>query len=165
MPGTRTAPDVEVASPNRNILVVKSIDTFGDIRTDSYDIDADFTEAEVQAFTVALQAGMSASIFEVRTSFVWASQPNKSSAVTGLRASNDDLIRVLLKNGSGTVATNLFIRSPITDLFINANSEEVDVTDAVLVAAIDAFKEFRGSFIEISAGFTERSEFNKATRF
>jgi len=155
MAGTRTAPTVN-GTPQFINVSVTVYDYTGDQRTDSYQLDADSTSAEIEAFVAALQACTNATIWRVVVGNVYNSVGDSSNAVEEVWENAKDNIVALAKNASNQ-AEDFFIPAPSNDLFIET-TEEVDPANAELAAWLASILPMRAGYSFVSARFSHRRQ-------
>lgn len=153
MPGTRTAPTVDGTFDYINVSI-SLIDYTGEVRTDSYQLDADSTDAEVEAFVAATAALSNASVWRVRVGQVYNSVPDSSNAIEEVWEDIKTNLVILAKNPLND-AQNIFIPAPINDLFIEG-TEELDPTNVALGDYLTAYLAMKANYSIVSGRFTQR---------
>ena len=143
---------------------VRYIDHTGDKKGDNFpEFDtANVTPANVQAFNVALGAASQASMYEGTIQDVFRTLPDKNDATVGDRSEVQNVINILAKHADGRTSACL-VRAPVAGCFI-PNSDEIDPASTELAAVFTAFLAMLpAGFQIISARYTGRKQFNKAT--
>lgn len=169
MPGTRTAPDVSVASPNWADWTIRIIDGNGkkfSATLRSYEDTA--TLAEIEAWVDAFQAGSNSSVYAVFKRLVWNSQPQASNALDDDFVSGSDQIVVLLKDDSdrGQDSTLLAplgstVVTDTTDPDVSGSTELGNfITESVGIANGGALGS--GTFTAIQARLSQHKQTNSA---
>lgn len=149
------------ATPVRRVLHFQFIDSEGKVRTDSYDIPAAATDAEINTFASETGERSNASLWNVGvTNWFYIAQPSKANAVDETNDSVQDNIVLLLKPlvGDGQ------------DVYIPANNEAATMVAgtenpsplllADWIAAAEAL--FAGD--GVSVRMSERALKNKAVK-
>lgn len=162
MPGTRTAPTVNLGTPNRVTVSVRLMDWSGDKRAVSLDVPATVTGAQIDAYVDALQALTNATIYEVSTNNKFTSVPIQANALQTSYQSVYDNVVLLMKDATQNKVQDAFLPAPILTLI-----DEGDVVDTSLVA----YETWRDAsvalvaenYIASSVRFTERREKNDST--
>lgn len=162
MAGTRTAPAVN-GTPQFISVSVTLYDYTGEQRTDSYQMDADSTDAEIEAFVAALQAGTNATIWRVRVGQVYNSVGDSSNAVEEVWEDADTNV-VLLAKTALNASEDFYIPAPIDDMFIEGTNE-IDPTNGVLAAILAAILPMRAGYSFISARLTSRRDIGTKINF
>lgn len=162
MPGTRTAPTID-GSETFKAVSVTMYDYTGEQRTDTYRLDADSTEVEIEAFIAALQAGMNGTIWRVKVADVYNSVGDPSNAIEEVWEEASANVVLLAKNVSDD-SIDFYIPSPINDMFIEA-TENIDPADATLAAILAAILPMKAGFSFVSARFTSRRDIGTKINF
>lgn len=150
-------------SPDRIVLSLSYIDTNGQPRTDSYEMPLDVTDAEMNAFAVAMGAATNASLWGVQKSTIFApSPPSKANAVAAVDDSVKDNIVILYKNNAN-LSVDLFIPAPLEAELI-AGTVNPDPANALVIAVMAAADAIWTSYNAISLRYTERRKKNRATK-
>jgi hypothetical protein len=153
MPGTRTAPTIS-GTPTYKIVSLTWYDYTGEQRTDSYQMDADSTAAEIEAFAVAMQALSNATLWRVGVADTYNSVGDSSNALEQVWEDAETNL-VFLAKTSLNVANNLFVPAPINAAFVEG-TEEIDPTNAEIAALLAAWLPMRAGFSVVSGRFTQR---------
>jgi hypothetical protein len=152
------------ATPTRRIAHFSYIDTNGQPRTDSYDIPAAATDAEINAMVTALGAATNADLWQVGfTNWFATGQPSKSNAIEAVDDSVKDNIVVLYKNVAND-SKDFFIPAPKEALLVagtlNPDPTPAGLLDNVIQAADALF----GTYEPVSVRYSERAKKNKAVK-
>lgn len=153
--GTRTAPTVD-GSPTWLNISVSWIDHTGDVRTDTVQVDADATDAEIEAYVAGLQTLSNASEYRVIVGQVYNSTKDKTQALEVVWENVSDNIVVLQKT-SVNVAQDFYVPSPIEALFV-AGTENINPAYADFVTWLATIVPMRAAYSAISARFTHRRQ-------
>lgn len=149
------------ATPVRRVLHFQFIDSEGKPRTDSYDIIAAATDAEINTFAAETGAASNASLWNVGvTNWFYLAQPSKANAVDETNDSVKDNIVALFKPlvGDGQ------------DVYIPANNEaltmiaDTENPDPALLADWLAAANAVIDGTPVSVRMSERRLKNKATK-
>lgn len=155
MPGTRTAPTIDGTPTFLNVSVTV-YDYTGEQRTDTYQIDADSTDAEIEAFVAATQALTNSTLWRISISQVYNSIGDKSNALEDVWENAKDncvfLIKDTVNNGQ-----DWYIPAPINDMFIEG-SEEINPAYAALVTYLASILPMRAAYSVVSGRFTHRKQ-------
>lgn len=173
MAGTRTAPDVTGTATAKS-LTVHWIDNSGDIKADSYLIEAAATNAEIEAYLDALQAASNASLsyVEVHSLFGTDALADNGNAVVAAEKSTDlfDNLVVTLKHTNPEYNTKrIYIPAPLGAMFINDGatyySDEIDGTSTELGTVLSAALAMFGTgWAVLWSRYVKHAEQNKRTR-
>lgn len=155
MPGTRTAPTVD-GTPDFKTISVTVYDYSGQQRTDSYLVDADSSDAEVEAFVAALQDLTNATIWRVKVSDIYNSIGDKGNALEEVWENQKTNVVSLLKNVL-QVGQDWYIPAPINGMFIDG-SEEIDPANADFATYLASILPMRAGYSVISARFSHRRQ-------
>lgn len=162
MPGTRTAPAVN-GTPNYKRVSVTVYDYTGEQRTDSYQLDADATVAEIEAFVTALQATTNATIWRVQVSDVYNSVGDPSNALEEVWEEASSNVVLLAKNASNA-SIDFYIPSPINAMFIEG-TESIDPSNASLASLLGSILPMKDGYSFVSARFTSRRDIGTKINF
>lgn len=162
MPGTRTAPTVD-GSPQFISVSITVQDYTGEQRTDSYQLDADSSNAEIEAFVDAVQALSNATIFRVTVGQVYNSVGDNSNAVEDVYENAKTNVVLLFKNAVNAGA-NFFIPAPVESLFIDG-TEEIDPTNVPLGTLLTSIPPMRTGYSAVSARLTHRRQIGQRVKF
>ncbi len=163
MAGTRTAPTVDGLNAFK-IVTLKWIDWTADKRSDSYIFDAaTATNANVETFAAAMQAGSNASLYEIRVGDAYSSVGDGGNALEEVWENVGDNLVIQAKQPLGGMSIRDYIPSPINAMFIE-NTEDIDPTNAALIAIIAAFVAMIDVTYEVvGARLTHRRQINQQT--
>lgn len=160
MPGTRGAPTVN-GTPTYKNVALRWIDASGDKRSDSIQVPATATPAQIEAFAAAEQAGANSSLYAVEVSDVYNSTPDKSNALDAVKDSVFDNMVYLAKTAAN-LSKRGFLPSPVASVFA-VGTDQPDPTSQVLADIFTAFLALVGAGYTIqSVRYTERREINEA---
>jgi len=120
MPGTRTAPAID-GTPNWKVLSITVYDYTGEQRTDSYYLDADASNAEIEAIVDKLQDTTNATIWKVSVTDLYNSVGDSSNALEEVWEEASSNLVLLMKSASVEKGFNFFrfkedIRTALTAL-------------------------------------------------
>lgn len=153
MPGTRTAPTVN-GTPTFKQVSLTFYDYTGDQRTDSYLVDADATDAEVEAIAAAAQALSNGTLWRVRVGDVYNSVGDSSNALEQVWEDAKTNVVILLKDSMQN-GQDWYVPAPINAMFIEG-TEEIDPANAALGTFLTAILAVRTGFSVVSGRFTQR---------
>jgi hypothetical protein len=156
MPGTRTAPTIN-GTPTFIQLSVTLYDYTGEQRTDTYFVDADSTDAELEAYVAALQAVTNGTIWRVKVGYVYNSIGDSGNAIEEVWEDADSNLVVLLKSASIEKGQDWYVPAPINAMFVEGTNE-IDPTNASLAAWLAAILPMRNTYSVVSARFTSRRD-------
>lgn len=162
MPGTRTAPTVD-GTVTYKAVSVTLYDYTGEQRTDTYKLDADTTNAEVEAFVAALQAGMNGTIWRVKVADVYNSVGDPSNAIEEVWEEASSNLVLLAKNANDD-SIDFYVPSPINAMFVEA-TEQIDPSNATLAAILAAILPMKAGYSFVSARFTSRRDIGTKINF
>lgn len=151
--GTRTAPTVD-GSPTWVNVSVSLIDHTGDVRTDTYQLDADSSDAEIEAFIAGIQLLSNTSIYRVTVGEVYNSTKDKTQALEVVWENVHDNV-VVLEKTAVNVAQDFFVPAPIEAMFV-AGTENINPAYADFVTFLATITPMRAAYSAISARFTHR---------
>lgn len=153
---TRTAPAVD-GTPNWKVVSITVYDYTGEQRTDSYYLDADSTDAEIEAIVDALQDTTNATIWKVSVSDLYNSVGDPSNATEAVWEEASSNLVLLLKSATVEKGFNFFIPAPANAMFIEG-TENIDPANASLAALMTAILPTRAGYSFVSARFTSRRD-------
>lgn len=153
---TRTAPAID-GTPNWKVLSVTVYDYTGEQRTDSYYLDADTTNAEIEAIVAALQDVTNSTIWKVTVSDLYNSVGDPSNADEAVWEEASSNLVLLLKSPTVEKGFNFFIPAPINAMFVEG-TENIDPTNVDLAALMTAILPARAGYSFVSARFTARRD-------
>lgn len=156
MAGTRTAPTVN-GTPTFIQLAITLYDYSGEQRTDSYFIDADSSNAEIEAFVAALQLTTNATIWRVKVAYVYNSIGDSSNAVEDVWEDADSNVVFLLKAPTVEKGQDWYIPAPLNAMFIEG-TDNIDPTNGALAAYLAAILPMRSGYSVVSGRFTSRRD-------
>lgn len=151
--GTRTAPTID-GSPTWLNVSVSVIDYTGDIRTDTYQVDDDSSNAEIEAFVAGIVTLSNSSVYRVSVGQVYNSSANKSDALEVVWENVADNVVVLQKTSTNT-SQDFYIPAPINALFTDG-TENINPAYADFVTWLATITPIRAGYSQISARFTHR---------
>lgn len=158
----RTAPAVD-GTPDYKKISLKFIDASGDLRSDSLQIPAAATDAQIEAFAESIADITNASLYQVEVAFVYNSVADKDDAVDAVKDSVYDNLVTLAKTATNLSARS-FIPAPEGSLFV-AGTDTIDPANADLAVYLAAFLALVGATYDIvSMRYTERREINEVVR-
>jgi len=161
MPGTRTAPTVD--GTNTHVKVqLRWIDWTGDKRSDTYIFTVALaTDANVEALAAAMQAASNSSLYEINVSAAYSSVEDSGNALEDVWENVSDNLVLQAKQPLGGQSARNFTPSPINAMFLE-NTDDIDPTNAVLIALIAAWDTLLAADYEIvGARFTSRRQINQ----
>lgn len=159
MAGTRTAPDVTGAATFK-LVSFRWIDASGTRRSDSYQVPAAATAAQIDDAADAAQALSNASLWAIDIGSVYAGDMDTGAAESLVYAGNDDNVVILLKQPDNQ-ARDFFVPAPIEALFIE-ETENIDQSNAELATLETALEAlFAGTYTIRGNRFTHRSQRGK----
>jgi hypothetical protein len=159
----RSAPNLNLGTPDRWKVSVRFIDATGDLRSESQLYTTLPTDANIDAMVDALGAQSNADIYEVAVEHVYASVGDSSNATNATRASVSQNLVFLAKNPAGD-SRNLFVPAPVEACFITS-TDEIDPANALTIATLAAWVNMLpAGFGIVSGRFTGRREKNKAVK-
>jgi len=162
MPGTRTAPDVGVATPNYKLVSLNMIDSVGDSKSNSFVAATGATNAEIETYAAETQERSNASLFEVQITSVYFGARSKGNALEAVFNNIQDNIRYSIKAGP-TTRQYAYIPSPLEAMFL-AGTETPDATAlndwfAAVLAVAGA------GWTGLNYGFVEHKDRNQSIKF
>lgn len=156
----RTAPAVN-GTPQFRKVSFRWIDASGDKRSDSLQVPAGATDAQIEAMAVALAAASNASLYAVVPEAWYNSTPDKSDAVDAPKDSVYDNMVALAKTVANA-SQRTFIPAPIADIF-QTGTDQPNPASTELAAVLTAFLALVGAgYSVVSLRYTERREINEA---
>lgn len=159
----RSAPIVNLGTPNRWYVSFKMIDATGDLRSESLLFTTEPTPANIDALVDAIGAQSNADIYEVRVEEVFAANPDAQNATNATRASVSQNLVFLAKHPDGR-AQNIYVPAPKETSFISG-TDELNPADALTIATLAAWVNILPvGFGIVSGRFTGRREKNKAVK-
>lgn len=156
MPGTRTAPTID-GTPTFIQISVTLYDYTGEQRTDSYFVDADSTNAEIEAYVAALQAATNGTVWRVKVGYVYNSIGDSSNALEEVWEDADSNFVALIKAPAIEKGQDWYIPAPINAMFVEGTNE-IDPTNATLAAWLAAILPMRANYAVVSGRFTSRRD-------
>lgn len=156
MPGTRTAPTVN-GTPNWKVVSVTVYDHTGEQRTDSYYMDADSTNVEIEAFVAALQLVTNATIWKVAVSDLYNSVGDSGNALEEVWEDADTNVVLLAKSPTVINGQDFYIPSPINAMFVEGTNE-IDPSNAALAAFLATILPMRAGYSFVSARLSSRRD-------
>jgi len=160
MPGTRTAPPVD-GTGNVRMVSMRFMDVSGDKRAISVEVGIATSAALIEALVAAMAAAVNATLYAVFDTMQYYSPAVATNALAAEENSVYDNI-VLLAKSNTNQSEDLFIPTPIRDLFVG-DTDNPDNTSAELQAIITAYQAVAtGTKVVVAARYTERREKNQS---
>jgi hypothetical protein len=159
---SRAAPTVN-GTPTIRKVSLRWIDASGDPRADSIDLPAGATNAQIEAYAVAISDAdaSNASLYAIDVTDAYQTVPDKNNAVDAPKDSVYDNLVFLAKTAAG-LSKRGFVPAPAGAMFV-AGTDTIDPANAELAAIFTAFLAMVGAGYSIkSARYTERREINEA---
>jgi len=163
MAGVRTAPTVDGTPPWQNVSFA-FIDSSEDKRSISGQFPPGTTAAQIEAIAAALQTRSNASLYEVRVTAAYSSQPDVGNADAVAHISVFDNVVMLFKDQANH-SQDFFIPAPTTDVQ-PTDSDTPDTTELLPLGLVITNALEQGTTDDwqvISARYTERREKNQRT--
>jgi hypothetical protein len=166
MPGTRTAPQVDLVP---SVITFKTVslrwtDYTSDVRTDTYQLAATATSAQIENLADALQAASNASLYEIKISEHYSSVPDNDNALEEVWENVTDNLVIQAKKPTNE-SIRVFVPSPVNSMFIET-TDAIDPTSVVLGAVLTAFDAVIDIDYEyVGARFTSRRQINQQVKF
>lgn len=162
MAGTRTAPTVNGTATYLAVSVTL-YDYTGEQRTDTYRLDADSTDAEVEAFVAALQDITNGTIWRVKVGKVYNSVGDPSNAVEEVWEEASSNVVLLAKDASDN-SIDFYVPAPDNAIFIEG-TESIDPTNTELAAFLAAILPMKAGYSFVSGRFTSRRDIGTKINF
>lgn len=159
---TRTAPTVD-GIPTYKRLSITLYDYTGDQRTDSYQIDADATNVEIEAIVAAIQAITNGTIWRVAVSEVYNSVGDPTNADEVVWEESSSNLVFLAKNVAND-AQDWYIPAPNNAVFVEG-TENLDPTNIAVGGFLTAVLAVKAGFSFVSARFTSRRDIGSKINF
>lgn len=158
MPGTRSAPTVN-GTPTKRVLSVSFYDADEGDTTVTFQIAAAATDADIEAYVAAAQAGTNSSIYDVSITESYQGIGLASNALADDYVSVKDNVRFSNKN----VATGAYIRAYLpAPLGGMVHNKQVVIADTAYIAWRDAVIDILPSgFAALNAGFVQNVQRDK----
>lgn len=153
---TRTAPTID-GTPTWKVVSITLYDYTGEQRTDSYYMDADSTDAEIEALVAAVQAATNGTIWKVGVTDLYNSVGDSSNADEEVWEEASSNLVLLLKSPTVEKGFNFFIPAPANAMFIEG-TESIDPASAELAAVMTALLPMRSGYSVVSGRFTSRRD-------
>lgn len=150
---TRTAPTVN-GTPTFKQISLTFYDYTGEQRTDSYLVDADATDAEVEAIAAAAQALSNGTLWRIKVGDVYNSVGDSSNADEEVWEDVKTNVVILIKDSMQN-GQDWYVPAPINGLFVEG-TEEIDPANAALATLLAAILAVRTGFSVVSGRFTQR---------
>lgn len=152
MPGTRSAPTVD-GTPTYKSVSASLYDADEGDTTVTFRIDAASTDAEIEAYIVALQAGSNASVYDVRVEDVYQGIGLASNALADDYVSVKDAVRFSNKELSTGAYIRAYLPAPLGDMVFNkqvviSNTAYQNWRDAVIVILPTGFAALNAGFVQ-----------------
>lgn len=152
------------ATPTRKIYHLSYIDSDGKVRTDSYDVPNDVTDAELNAITASVGAVTNASLYAIGvTNWFATGVAQKSDADDLTNDSVADNVVILFKDAANN-SFDFFIPANLETVTMVAGTENPDPTTTEMLALIAALEAAHGGYSAYSTRFTERRQKNRSIR-
>lgn len=160
MAGTRSAPTVDLGTPNRITLSVRLMDAGGEKRAVSLDIPSSATDTQIDAYVNAMQAVSNATIYEVSKQEKYTSVPLEANTETDSPfVSVFDNLVLGLKDVANNKLQDAFV--PAVEGIIVLDGDVIDTEHGLYTAFRDAADALLGAnYTPVSARFTERRDKN-----
>jgi len=163
MAGTRTAPTIN-GTPVYQELQLSWIDYTGDVRSDSYFLDAAATDAQAVALAAAAQAASNSSLWRATMKSVYEGDQDSSNGTEVVWENVEDNLVIQAKNTTKQ-SLRFFIPAPNNGMFVEG-TENIDPTNAELTAVLTAFLAVVPTGYTIrGARFTHRRQINQQIKF
>lgn len=160
---TGTYPDISTGTPTFRRVSVTMYDYTGEQRTDSYQLDAAATDAEIDTFVDALQAITNGTIWRVIVGDVYNSVGDPSNADEEVWEEASSNVVLLAKDVSNN-AQDWYVPAPDNSIFIEG-TENIDPTSVALGTLMTAILALRSGFSFVSARFTSRRDIGTKINF
>lgn len=157
MPGTGTAPDVSVATPNETTATLHLVDASGDLFTDTVTMPSAITLANIEAWKDSYQAASNASVYKVTEERAWVGDLDPDNAVAAFRASAKEGVNLLFKNLTTLRTITPRLVAPIASV-MQGNQDIPLLTATEFAALIADYQAILTGFTLNSAQFTGRRE-------
>ena len=161
MPGTRTAPTVD-GLPTFKVVSITMYDYTGDQRTETIQVDAAATDAQIEAYVAALQAATNATVWKVDVGYVYNSVGDSSNALEEVWENAATNIVTLIKDADNN-SRNAFIPAPINAVFLEG-TENINPSATQLADYLTALLALRSGFSVVSMRFTHRKQIGSVVR-
>lgn len=159
---TRTAPAVN-GTPTYKRVSITLYDYTGEQRTDSYQIDADATPAEIEAIVDAIQAITNGTIWRVAISDVYNSVGDPTNATEAVWEESSSNLVFLAKDVANN-AQDWYIPAPNNAVFVEG-TENIDPTNLAIGGFLTAVLAVKTGFSFVSARFTSRRDIGTKVNF
>jgi hypothetical protein len=161
MPSTAGVID---STPTRRLIHLSYIDVNEQVNTDSYEILASATDAQLNTFVAKMGAASNANLWRVAVTNEFAPTIGlKADAVDAVDDSVKDNIVILYKATTGSQAFDLYVPAPVEAMLVagtlNPNPTATEFSE--LIAAADAVF---SSYNRKSYRYSEHRKKNKVTR-
>lgn len=162
MAGTRTAPTVD---GNATFLAVSLTfyDYTGEQRTDSYKLDADSTDAEIETFVAAMQNMSNGTLWRVKVGKVYNSVGDPSNAVEEVWEEASANLVFLAKDAADN-SIDFYVPAPINAAFIEG-TEDIDPTYIGITNLLGSILLMKAGYSFVSARFTSRRDVGTKINF
>lgn len=162
MPGTRTAPTVN-GTPSYVVISATMYDYTGDQRTESYQVDADTTDAEIEAWVAALQPLTNGTIWKVEKREVYNSVGDSQNAIEEVWENIKDNVVLLAKDPANN-SQDWYIPAPINEMFLET-TETIDQNYAPLAPLLASILAMKAGYGFVSGRFTHRRQIGTKVNF
>lgn len=164
----RTAPAIN-GTPSYQRVSFHWVDASGDMRSDSADLPAGATVAQIEDVVEEMAANSGASLWKVEQAAVYEGDSSKTNAnPTAPRNSVYDNVVGLLRNTTTRKTQNAFIPAPSPTLFSPDTTDNPDTDPTGVLAGIMSVWEVMlgaAAWVPVSARYTERREMNTRQKF
>jgi len=152
------------ATPTRQIYHLSYIDSDGQIRTDSYDMPSDASDAEMNALTAAVGAVTTASLYQIGiTKWFAVGVAARGNADNVPNDSVHDNLVILMKNAANG-SFDFFIPANLETATMYEGTTQPDTANPLLEAVADALIAIHGGYTPYSYRFTERRKKNRSVK-
>lgn len=164
MAGTRTAPTIN-GTPTIKKLSLSWVDNSGDRRSFSMPIPTGTLDADIETLVAACQAASRASLFAVTVKEEYTSVYDKDNAEASVYEDVHDVFNFYLKDATGLTTFNFIaVPAPIYPDTFDANEEQPDPTDALVVAVTNALNTLWASVPVRTITFSKHTDRGKSVQ-
>lgn len=162
MPGTRTAPQIDVAQPSYKRVSLNFVDVTSDGKANAMIADSAATLTQMEGLATETQERSNASLWEIEVTSVWSGIRSSANALNAPYVPITTNMRYSIKN-SPTSRQSAYIPSVLISQLI-ANTDNPDLTAlndwfaAVLAVA-------GGTWVGNNVALVGHKERNQATKF
>lgn len=147
---TRTAPAVTGAA-NKVVTTIHLVDASGDVYAASVITATIPTDAEVEAWAAAYQAGSQASVYMVSQQKQWVGAKETNNADTGIRYQVDNGINLLFRSADLLSSTTLRLVAPVP--------AAMDGNDDIPIVGVDPVLALNTATAAINGGTFESGQY------